>query len=536
MRSNPVRFSGITQDITKRKNDEQSLIESEARFRSIADESPMIIFMTDSDPSATITYLNQMWLQFTGQSEHNALGHGWHQAVHPDDVEKVNTIYRQAQREQASYIIDAIRLRRYDGQYRWHMFKSNPRFSYDREFLGYLGVGIDIHDQKTTQDAIQESESRFRMLAEKLPHLVWVAGPDGTQEFVSGQWEAYTGSKNAGISNLAECIHPSDNDRVKSSLEKSVDTGVTLRVDARLKNADGQYRWHAMIGEPVRDSSGMIIKWIGAFADIHHERTFSQKLEQLVEIRTNELIVKNDDLEKMNRELESFAYISSHDLQEPLRKIQTFASRIMDREYDSLSETGRSYFKRMQDAALRMQTLIEDLLAYSRTTNEERKIERADLNLVLDEIREEFAEEIASRGASIEAGELGSAMIIPFQFRQLLHNLFVNSLKFARAGVPAKITVTSETIWGDPTIHPKLLATHRYTHLRVSDNGIGFEPEYGEKIFEVFQRLHGRDKYSGTGIGLAIVKKIIDNHGGYISASGQPGKGAAFDIYLPAGT
>ena len=248
------------------------------------------------------------------------------------------------------------------------------------------------------------------------------------------------------------------------------------------------------------------------------------------------MIVKNDDLEKMNRELESFAYISSHDLQEPLRKIQTFASRIMDREYDSLSETGRSYFKRMQDAALRMQTLIEDLLAYSRTTNEERKIERADLNLVLDEIREEFAEEIASRGASIEAGELGSAMIIPFQFRQLLHNLFVNSLKFARAGVPAKITVTSETIWGDPTIHPKLLATHRYTHLRVSDNGIGFEPEYGEKIFEVFQRLHGRDKYSGTGIGLAIVKKIIDNHGGYISASGQPGKGAAFDIYLPAGT
>ncbi len=531
---NPTRFSGITQDITSRKAYEQSLAESEARFRSIADQSPMIVFMTEADDSASVSYFNQMWLQFTGQDEDDALGHGWHGIVHPDDIPKVSQIYKQAYENRISYILDAIRLKRYDGQYRWYMFKSNPRLAKNGEFLGYLGVGIEIHDQKIAADTIMESESRFRMLAEKLPHMVWVANARGEEEFVSGQWESYTGIKGSGLGDVSGMIHPDDAMAFRSAWDRSMQTGLNLRVDVRFRNGDGQYRWHSVIGEPVRDSEGTLTKWVGVIADIHHERTFSQKLEQVVEMRTNELMVKNDDLEKMNRELESFAYISSHDLQEPLRKIQTFASRIMDREYDSLSETGRSYFQRMQDAALRMQTLIEDLLAYSRTTNEDRKIERADLNVVLDEICEEFGEEIAAKGARITAGKLGSAMIIPFQFRQLLHNLFVNSLKFARADVPAEITVTSETIDGNPAIHPKLIPGRPYTHLRVSDNGIGFEPEYGEKIFEVFQRLHGRDKYSGTGIGLAIVKKIIDNHGGYIAATGRPNQGATFDIYLPA--
>ena len=531
---NATRFSGVTQDITQRKLDEQALRESEARFRSIADQSPMIVFMTEADDRASISYFNRMWLDYTGQSNAMALGLGWQGIVHPDEVDEVATVYKEAHGQQISYILDAIRLRRYDGQYRWHMFKSNPRFSESGEFLGYLGVGLDIHDQKMAVDAIRESESRFRMLAEKLPHMVWVTNALGQEEYVSGQWESYTGVTGSGIGAMERFVHPDDTVAVRSAWERSMETGLNLRVDARFRNGDGQFRWHSIIGEPVRDTSGTIIKWVGVIADIHHERTFSQKLEQVVEMRTNELLVKNDDLEKMNRELESFAYISSHDLQEPLRKIQTFASRIMDREYDSLSDTGRTYFQRMQDAALRMQTLIEDLLAYSRTTNEERKIERADLNVVLDEICEEFGEEIVAKGAKITAGALGTAMIIPFQFRQLLHNLFVNSLKFARKEVPAEITVTSETIDGNPAIHPKLLAGRQYTHLRVSDNGIGFEPEYGEKIFEVFQRLHGRDKYSGTGIGLAIVKKIIDNHGGYISATGRPGEGATFDIYLPA--
>ncbi len=530
----PARFSGITQDISRRKVHEEALCESEERFRTIADQSPMIVFMTDSQGSANITYLNQMWMQFTGLNEQQSMGQGWHTVVHPDDIAKVEVIYRQAHQTRISYILDAVRLKRYDGEYRWHMFKSNPRFSPDGAFLGYLGVATEIHDQKAAADAIRESESRFRMLAEKLPHLVWVTGPDGKQEFISARWKHYTGSPRAGLDSLAEFVHPADMEALTKAWDRSLETGKNMRVDARLRDSQGSYRWHALIGEPVLESGGDITRWVGAFADIHHERTFAQELKQLVEARTNELSSKNEDLEKMNRELESFAYISSHDLQEPLRKIQTFASRIMDREFESLSETGRSYFQRMQDAAFRMQTLIEDLLAYSRTTNEDRKIERADLNAVLDEIREEFGEEILAREAKIESEKLGSAMIIPFQFRQLLHNLFVNSLKFAREGVPARITVSSEVIDGNTDIHPKLIVGKRYTHLQISDNGIGFEPEYGEKIFQVFQRLHGRDKYSGTGIGLAIVKKIIDNHNGHISATGRPGAGATFDIYLPA--
>jgi light-regulated signal transduction histidine kinase (bacteriophytochrome) len=220
-------------------------------------------------------------------------------------------------------------------------------------------------------------------------------------------------------------------------------------------------------------------------------------------------------------------------LQEPLRKIQTFASQILEKEFENLSNNGKDKFQRMQNAAQRMQTLINDLLSYSRTNVQERVFEKTDLSKIVDEVKEDLKEEIEQKNATIENCENCEANIIPFQFRQLLYNLVSNSLKFSNPEMPIIIKISSEIVKGAALENKKLEKDADYCHIKVSDNGIGFEQQYSSKIFEVFQRLHGKLDYTGTGIGLAIVKKIVDNHNGIITATGEKNKGATFDIYIP---
>ncbi|MCW3089318.1 MAG: sensor histidine kinase [Ferruginibacter sp.] len=259
-----------------------------------------------------------------------------------------------------------------------------------------------------------------------------------------------------------------------------------------------------------------------------------KKNEGIIMEYQKDLENKNRELIKSNAELASFAYIASHDLQEPLRKIQTFATRIMEKERNSLSENGKDYFGRMQVAAKRMQTLIEDLLTYSRTNTIERKFENAHLNKIVEEVKADLHEELLEKQATLDATDMCAAQIIPFQFRQLFYNLISNSLKFSNPSHSPAIKIKSEIATGKQLNNNKLSGETNYCHISISDNGIGFEQQYNEKIFEVFQRLHGRSQYNGTGIGLSIVKKIVENHDGIITARAEINKGATFDIYIPA--
>jgi two-component system CheB/CheR fusion protein len=274
--------------------------------------------------------------------------------------------------------------------------------------------------------------------------------------------------------------------------------------------------------------------------DIIESNLYNQKLEKAVAERTaalaraNETLAeKNNELEGMNKDLESFAYVSSHDLQEPLRKIQTFTGRILETEFENLSENAKAYFGRMQESAKRMQTLIEDLLTYSHTSSMERKFEKTDLRIIIEDVKTELKEALLEKKATIKASDTCEADIIPFQFRQLMHNLISNALKFSKPGTPPQITIKSKLIKGRKSENEKLAPDKEYCHISVSDNGIGFEPEFKERIFDIFQRLHGKSEYAGTGIGLAIVKKIVENHNGVITATSELNKGARFDIYIP---
>ncbi len=270
---------------------------------------------------------------------------------------------------------------------------------------------------------------------------------------------------------------------------------------------------------PKLPTVGMIV------TDLSERKVFEEQIKE----KAAQLELKNEELEKMNKELESFAYISSHDLQEPLRKIQTFVSYIKEKENKNLSSKGQEIFSRMVMAAKRMQTLINDLLAYSRSNNAiPQEYESTDLNSIIEEVQEDLNEEIKEKNAIIEVGKLCEADIIPFQFRQMMHNLIGNALKFSRPDIPPHIIIMDDII---PNFAP--LEGKTACHVSIKDNGIGFEQQYSEKIFQVFQRLHGRAEYEGTGIGLSIVKKIVENHHGLIQVHSEPGKGTQFDIYFP---
>jgi signal transduction histidine kinase len=188
----------------------------------------------------------------------------------------------------------------------------------------------------------------------------------------------------------------------------------------------------------------------------------------------------------------------------------------------------------MRSTGLRMQTLIKDLLVYSRTNVTERKFEHTDLSKIIKDVQAELQETITQKHAIIEVTALCRADIIVFQFRQLMYNLIGNALKFSKPGHPPHIIITSRIVEGSKSNNENLLPEKNYCHITITDNGIGFEPQFKDKIFEVFQRLHGQEEYQGTGIGLAIVKKIVENHHGIITASSQLNEGATFDIYIPA--
>jgi light-regulated signal transduction histidine kinase (bacteriophytochrome) len=238
-------------------------------------------------------------------------------------------------------------------------------------------------------------------------------------------------------------------------------------------------------------------------------------------------------LERSNIELASFSYAASHDLQEPLRKIQAFISRILLLDEGNFSSAGRDYFLRITKAAIRMQQLIDSLLNYSRISTAEKILVSTDLNELLGQTRENLRELIEENNAVIEANALPTVYVMPLQFQQLLTNIISNAIKYKKENVNPVISIKAGSVPASHVDTDLSSSANTYWKISIADNGIGFDPQYSTRIFELFQRLHSRDEYDGTGIGLAICKKIIQNHNGVITTESEPGKGATFNIYLP---
>lgn len=264
---------------------------------------------------------------------------------------------------------------------------------------------------------------------------------------------------------------------------------------------------------------------------------FEQSLENLVDYKTmmqETLEIKIEELNKSNRELEEFAYVASHDMQEPLRKISTFGNRLKTQLSDQLGEDGNLYLSRMLGASENMRNLIENLLEFSKVSRNKQPYECIDLNGILKEVMDDLDLRIAETNAKISIEPpLPQIEAIPSQMRQLFFNLLQNAIKFRKKDTTLVITVNNKKLGAREVKRYQLTAGRAYYMITVSDNGIGFEQQYAERIFQLFQRLEGKSEYPGTGIGLSICRKIVANHMGQIFAESVPAQGTVFTIILP---
>lgn len=456
------------------------------------------------------------------------------QRIHPDYLQARDKAFQRA--FETGILHFTGKIIRGDDAFHWIETKGKVFYDEQNKPVTIIGTIDDITNEKQQQQILLESEQKFRLLADSMPQHIWTSDPEGNLNYYNQSIFDYTGLTFEQINKdgWIQIVHPDDREQNIKEWLNSIHTGNDFLLEHRFRGHDGTYRWQLSRAIPQRDAHGKIQMWVGTSTDIQDQKNFTDELEKQVHKRTQELASTNMELEKMNKELQSFAYISSHDLQEPLRKIQIFSTHIMEKEAHNLSDSVKDKFTRMQIAAQRMQTLINDLLAYSRTNIQERKFEKTHLDKIIEEVKEDLKEELEQKNASLELTNICEVNIIPFQFRQLLFNLVSNALKFSNGLQNPIIKINCEHGKGATFKNEKLDKETTYCHISVADNGIGFEQHYSERIFEVFQRLHGKEEYSGTGIGLAIVKKIVDNHHGIITATGELNKGALFDIYIPA--
>lgn len=469
--------------------------------------------------------------------------------VHADDREYVDQIVKQAFLDHQPFRFFQ-RIIRADGQIRI-LIATGKVYTDDLGMVIKMsGTAQDVTEQKKYEEELKISEERFYKIFDSNPIPMTLAEIQTNKIKYANNlfYNAFGYSKEEVIGYSAEelnLIDPVEYKRVidvifgylqenrslaeVQALSKEETEALLLKLKQSEKMNDFEILYTRKNGETFPALVSFEVIRIGTESytvTSYQDITERKKAEAL-------LISQNDQLEKMNQELESFAYISSHDLQEPLRKIQTFASQIREKELNNLSDNAKDKFLRMQNAANRMQTLIQDLLVYSRTNTQERKFVTTNLKTIIDEVIEDIKDELQQKHATVEFHGNYEIKIIPFQFRQLIFNLINNSLKFFNEKHAPLIRVTIEIAKGAKFNNEKLSNELTYCHISVNDNGIGFEQQYSEKIFEVFQRLHGKEKYDGTGIGLAIVKKIVENHNGIITARGEVNKGATFDIYIP---
>lgn len=324
------------------------------------------------------------------------------------------------------------------------------------------------------------------------------------------------------VENYLKFVHPDDKHLILRGADKVQNDHQASEVIFRIIRKDGVIRYLRSTGKILTDNLGKKII-VGINYDITEQYLSSKAVEE-----------KNTELLRSNIELASFNHVASHDLQEPLRIIQLYISRIFEDSKLLLSEKNADYFKRIQLSANRMQVLIDDLLEYSRLNNTDKIFEEINLNTVVEVILTEMTQIIEEKNAVIHYNNLPNLQGIPFQLEQLFTNLITNALKYSAPDRTPVINIESTIVKGSQVPHNKADNESKYYKISVLDNGMGFEQEYAEKIFTLFQRLHDKQSFSGTGIGLAICKKIAETHMGFINAKGDPGKGSAFIVYLPA--
>ena len=521
------RFNGTLQDVTAKTSAYNKLKESDDRFHNLIYSSPSAIGIL-MGPELIITMANESIIEIWGKGT-EIIGRSYFEAL-PELAEQgyrevFNRVYTTG--IEANFVETPVRILQ-NGKMtnKYYNFVLYPQRDANGEIEGIGIIATEVTSQAEQNRIIKESEARFRTLAETLPQLVWMTDEKGNQEYASSKWKDYTGIEPTGPETWQQMIHPIDLPLIMSAWNESMEKGIIYRSEARLKNSRNEYRWFFVQGEPIRNEAGKIVKWIGAFTDIQDQKDIAVKLKELVNERTKELQRSNEDLQQ-------FAHVASHDLKEPLRKIRFFTDRLYIELEENISEKVKHYLSKIDSATSRMSSMIDGVLLYSTIDVVEQLEEQVNLAETLLSVENDLELLIAQKQAVIEYQSLPTIRGYAILLYQLFYNLISNSLKFAKEGVPMRIQVKSEVIEDEQINSMQVLKDLQFIKITVSDNGIGFHQNQAIQIFQTFLRLNPKDKYEGSGLGLALCKKIVERHCGSIKAEGVEGKGATFHVILP---
>lgn len=444
---------------------------------------------------------NNTFVETLGYSRDDLIGTSYMDIVHPEDHPQV---IQAVQSLLEGHDVFELLIRAIDRTGKDHWLNINAILS--AEELIYV-VARDITEQRRIEQKLRDNEALLKM-AERVAMIggweldlttgksIWSDAVCTIHDLEPGQ-----------APNLEDAINfyiPEHRERITEAVQTCIETGISFDEDLQIRTAEGRLRWVRAIGHAVKDDNGIVIRLQGALQDITASRQ------------------AREELERSNRELQDFAFVASHDLQEPLRKIQAFSDRLVSRS-EHLEEQEKDYLRRMQSAAGRMQNLIEDLLTYSRVTTRAKPMVSCNTGMIFQEVLQDMETTIARENAQIHISELPDTFGDATQLRQVFQNLLSNAIKFHEPEQRPEISVTAESIDKD-----------QWT-LMVSDQGIGFDERYADKLFHPFQRLHQKNGFAGTGIGMAIVKKILDRHGATVSVTSQPGQGTTFRIRFSRG-
>ncbi len=569
------RLSGVAQEVTEDVRTQQSIEISEQRFRNLIKGAPFAIAIYTSR-SFIIEMANDAMIGVWGKNP-SVIGMKLADALPElegqpfigllEQVYDTNIPYQT--NEQPVNLVVNGRLQTY-----WFTFTYQPLTNEQGEVYAILNMAVDVTERVLATQKLVDTQASLRGAIELAELATWHLDINTKTFYYSKRFMEWLGffEDNKALDDaynpLPDEYRQSVADAITAAIQPGA-PGIYENEHPIINRLTGQTRIIHAQAQVFYDAAGKPTLLSGTAQDVTEQRRLQLSLEQQVRERTEELEVTNEELAatieelaatneelaatneelteanevlgefnqhltRSNQNLEQFAYIASHDLQEPLRKIQQF-SDLLKTHYATSSGEELIYLERMQLAASRMSLLIKDLLAFSRISTSPAPPARVSLTRVVDEALENLSVAIEETNAQIDVSALPTLQGDALQLGQLFQNLFSNALKFRRHGIPPQIKVSATTVLANDlpsTVKPARQAA-AYHSIDVSDNGIGFDEKYADRIFQVFQRLHGKNEFAGTGVGLAICQKVVTNHGGAITAMSQPGHGAKFSIYLP---
>jgi len=529
-----VSIEGILQDITQQVIIQKKIEQSEQRFRNLIRHATVGVIVLIG-PDLVVDIVNEFYCQVIDKSYKELIRRPLFDVIPEMDGFFRKQINRVRLTGIPMYLYEQPFFILKDGRRKegYVNLVYQPLKEKSDEISGVVILVHDVTEQVLARQDVEYAEQRARLALDTAGLGLFEVTLITNEIFPDTNfYKIYDFDHPVSRSEFIATVHPDDL-HIRNDAHDQCDITGRLIYECRLLWKDNTVHWVHVEGKLFYDDNHKPVKLLGVVQDITGRKLAEEELERKVAVRTKALAEANHLLHKSNTELNQFAYIASHDLQEPLRKITTYTGMLESSLVDATTDS-RNYIKKITNSANRMKTLIHDVLAFSQISENNQSFQLVDLNTVLEDIKEDYEIVIAQKAAVITSDHLPVIEALPLQISQLFANLVSNALKFNKNDIPPHISIkalpaTPEEIELIPECNPLL----QYCCIRFKDNGIGFSPEYAEKIFSIFQRLHNKELFDGTGIGLAICRKIALNHNGYIYAASKQNNGAVFNVILP---